>query len=114
MVLGVSVLVVGVPLRVGAQTPPPAPQDELTAVAIELSRTTASLDVVARAAADAQVRLASAQAVLADVEARTAATTAQIDALRAQLVGRAAQVYEQRSNDGGGAQGSARRGPGRG
>jgi len=100
MVLGLSVLVVGVPLRVAAQTPPPAPQDELTAVAIELSRTTASLDVVARAAADAQARLAAAQAVLAEVEARTAATTAQIDTLRAQLVGRAAQVYEQRSNDG--------------
>lgn len=93
-------LVVGVPLRVGAQTPPPAPQDPLTAAAIELSRTTASLDEVARAAADAQARLAAAQAVLGDVEARTSATTAQIDQLKAQLAGRAAQVYMQRSNNG--------------
>jgi hypothetical protein len=99
-VFGVSAMVVGAPLRVGAQTTAPASQDELTTVAIELSRTTASLDQVARAAVDAQARLAAAQAVLAAVEARTAAMKAQLDQLRSQLVGRAAQVYEQRSNDG--------------
>jgi len=100
VVLGVAALVVAAPMRVGAQTAPPAPQDELTAVAIELSRTTSSLDSVARAEADAQARLAAAQAVLADVEARTTATKAQVDQLRAQLVGRAAQVYEQHNNNG--------------
>jgi len=100
VVLGVAALVVAAPMRVGAQTAPPAPQDELTAVAIELSRTTSSLDSVARAEADAQARLAAAQAVLADVEARTTVTKAQIDQLRAQLVGRAAQVYEQHNNNG--------------
>jgi Mannosyl-glycoprotein endo-beta-N-acetylglucosaminidase len=99
-VLGVAALVVAAPLRVGAQTTPPAPQDELTAVAIELSRTTSSLDSVARAEADAQARLAAAQAVLADVEARTTVTKVQIDLLRSRLVGRAAQVYEQHNNNG--------------
>lgn len=87
---------------VGAQTTtlPAAPPDELTVVAIELSRTTSRLDVVAREAAAAQARLTAAQAVLADVEARTAATKAQIDQLHAELVGRAARVYEARSNNG--------------
>ena len=100
LVLGVAALVVAAPLRVGAQTTPPAPQDELTAVAIELSRTTSSLDQVARAEADAQARLAAAQVVLAEVEARTATTKAQVDLLRTQLAGRAAQVYEQHNNNG--------------
>jgi flagellum-specific peptidoglycan hydrolase FlgJ len=105
--LALAGTVVSVPVPVAAQTTAPAPStttsappDQLTAVAIELSRTTARLDVVARQAADAQVRLTAAQAVLADVEQRTAVTTAQIDQLHRELAGRAAQVYEQRSNDG--------------
>lgn len=102
LLLVVAAMVVAVPGRVGAQTTtvPPGAPDELTSVAIELSRTTSRLDVVAREAADAQKRLAAAQAVLADVEARTAVTKGQIDQLRALLAGRAAQVYIQRSNTG--------------
>jgi hypothetical protein len=102
VLVSLAAAVVTVPAGTGAQatTAPPAPQDPLTVVAIELSQTTARLDVVAREAADAQARLATAQAVLADVSARTAATKAQIDRLRGDLAGRAAQVYEQRSNNG--------------
>jgi hypothetical protein len=97
-----AALVVAIPTQVGAQTTtlPAAPPDELTVVAIELSRTTGRLDVVAREAAAAQARLTAAQAVLADVTARAAATKAQIDQLQSDLAGRAAQVYKARSNNG--------------
>ncbi len=98
-----AALVAAVPTAVGAQTttlPGSGSPDELTVVAIELSRTTGRLDVVAREAAAAQARLATAQAVLADVTVRTATTKAQIDQLRSDLAGRAAQVYKARSNDG--------------
>lgn len=94
--------VVAAPAMAGAQTPtvPPGPPDVLTTVALELSKTTGRLDIVAREAADAETRLAAAQAVLADVTTRTAATKAQIDQIRSSLAAQAAQVYEQRSNNG--------------
>ncbi|HSO94566.1 MAG TPA: glucosaminidase domain-containing protein [Acidimicrobiia bacterium] len=103
LLLGIAVLIAAASIPAGAQTPPPSPPtppDVLTTVALELSRTTATLDSVARAEADAQARLTAAQAVLADVTARTTVTKAQIDQLKAQLVGRAAQVYEQHNNNG--------------
>jgi hypothetical protein len=73
---------------------------QLVSVAVELSRTSDRLDVVAAQAAAVQAQLASAQAALADVERQVTTTQAQIDQLQAQLTARASVVYEQHSDQG--------------
>jgi Mannosyl-glycoprotein endo-beta-N-acetylglucosaminidase len=87
-----------------AQTAPttttPAGEDQLIQAAIELSRTTTRLDVVAAQVADVQTKLQAAQAALAQITAQVNATQAQIDQLKAQIAGRAASVYEQHDNQG--------------
>jgi Mannosyl-glycoprotein endo-beta-N-acetylglucosaminidase len=84
-------------------TTPPATlanEGQLVSVAVELSRTSDRLDVVAAQAAAVQAHLASAQAALADVEQRVTTTQAEINQLQAQLTARAAVVYEQHSDQG--------------
>lgn len=80
--------------------PPPANLGALVSVAIELSRTSDRLDVVAAQVAMVKGRLATAEAALADVQAKVDATQAQIAQLQAQIAARAAAAYEQHSNTG--------------
>jgi flagellum-specific peptidoglycan hydrolase FlgJ len=84
-------------------TVPPAAlgaEAQLVSVAVELSRTSDRLDLVAAQAAAVQVHLASAQSALADVEQRVITTQTEINQLQAQLTARAAVVYEQHSDQG--------------
>ncbi len=87
-----------------AQTSPvtttPGGEDQLIQAAIELSRTTTRLDVVAAQVADTQAKLQAAQSALLQITAQVNATQAQIDQLKAEIAGRAASVYEQQDNQG--------------
>ncbi len=73
---------------------------QLVSVAIELSRTSDRLDLVAAQAAAVQARLAAAQAAFADVDQRVTTTQTEINQIQSQLTARAAVAYEQHSDQG--------------